>query len=385
MHLGWLDQIRGAAALYVVCHHAVMQVVIVGEHAHDPIFRIIQLLTSYGHYAVDIFIVLSGYCLMLPIIAKQQFGNVWVFYLRRTVRIVLPYYVAMAATLLLIFLWLAETNSTWASHSLPVTADSILNHMLLIHQWFPDAALKINGAFWSVGVEYQIYFLFPVFYFLAKNIGFISSLTIVTLISYGLWGISFYLDSFNPGPNGASLYYCSLFFMGMVAAHLAKQPQEGPKGDWLGIMDQHSGKLALAALAGVLLIALANFMISRFLPSAFFPLQIQSFFIGLFVAVLLCLKGRNTIRGGLLNHRTIQNCVGWIGTIGFSVYLLHDPVIALVWSYVVAPMNLPLYWEQSIAELVIGLGVTLVLAMVFYKWVELPCHRLSKSIVIKMK
>lgn len=58
-HFGWLNAIRGVAALYVVCHHAVMQVTIVGDHANDLFYRILQLLTIYGHYAVDIFIVLS--------------------------------------------------------------------------------------------------------------------------------------------------------------------------------------------------------------------------------------------------------------------------------------------------------------------------------------
>lgn len=54
-HLSWLDQIRGCAALYVVCHHAVRQVIIIGNHAHDPFYRFLQLATGFGHYAVDIF------------------------------------------------------------------------------------------------------------------------------------------------------------------------------------------------------------------------------------------------------------------------------------------------------------------------------------------
>jgi len=110
-HLDWLDAIRGAAALYVVCHHAVMQVIVVGDHAHDLFYRLLQLLTSYGHYAVDVFIVLSGYSLMLPIIAKQQFGNIWIFYLRRTIRIVLPYFATLIFTLIIIYFWLGVNDA----------------------------------------------------------------------------------------------------------------------------------------------------------------------------------------------------------------------------------------------------------------------------------
>ena len=103
-HLSWLTQVRGAAAIYVLLHHAVRQITIVGDHANDPLYRLIQLLTSYGHYAVDIFIVLSGYCLMLPLLTKSNFGDSLNFYLRRAARIVLPYYAALALTLILIYL-----------------------------------------------------------------------------------------------------------------------------------------------------------------------------------------------------------------------------------------------------------------------------------------
>ena len=79
-HPTWLDQIREFAALYVVCHHAVRQVIITGNHAHDPLYRFLQLATGFGHYAVDVFIVLSGYCLILPLIKKQHFGSILNFY-----------------------------------------------------------------------------------------------------------------------------------------------------------------------------------------------------------------------------------------------------------------------------------------------------------------
>ncbi len=277
-HFGWLDQIRGVAALYVVCHHAVMQITVVGDHAHDPIYRILQLLTIYGHYAVDIFIVISGFCLMLPIAARQEFGNVWIFYLRRTVRIVLPYYAAMAVSLILIYLLLGEIDgSHWAEVSLPVTFDSILKHMLLIHQWFPEAASKINPAFWSVGVEYQIYFLFPLFYLIARIIGFVYSFILVTLTSYALWGVSFYFDIFNPSSTGTSFYYCSLFFMGMVAANFVSHAKGKSTSSRLGIIDQNATKFAIAGLFGILIVAILGFLVERFALPLFFPLQIQSF------------------------------------------------------------------------------------------------------------
>ena len=383
-HFGWLNAIRGAAALYVVCHHAVMQVTIVGDHANDLFYRILQLLTIYGHYAVDIFIVLSGYCLMLPVIARQEFGSTWIFFARRTIRIVLPYYAALIISLLLIYLLIGQQDgSHWAETSLPVSFDSVIKHIFLVHQWFPDVASKINPAFWSVGVEYQIYFLFPFFYWLAKKIGFAAAFIVIALASYILWGASYYLNIFNPSSTGTSIYYCALFFMGMTAAEFAKNT-ELTASKWLVKIDLNAKSIAITALVCILIVAITGFLIERFLPTIFFPLQIQSFFIGLFFSILLYLIAKDKIWvTKYLKNSFIQHKLEWVGVMGFSVYLLHDPILAIVWKYAVLPMKLPFYWLQTIAELLIGILVTIIASMAFYKYIELPCHQLSKSILKK--
>lgn len=381
-HFGWLNAIRGAAALYVVCHHAVMQVTIVGDHANDLFYRILQLLTIYGHYAVDIFIVLSGYCLMLPVIARQEFGNIWIFFARRTIRIVLPYYAALIISFLLIYFFLGKQDgSHWAKTSLPVSFDSIIKHIFLVHQWFTDAASRINPAFWSVGVEYQIYFLFPFFYWLAKKIGFVVAFVVIALTSYALWGVSYYLNILNPSATGTSIYYCALFFMGMTAAQFAKNTDLAAS-KWQMMLDYNAKSLAIIALTSILIVAIAGFLIERFLPTIFFPLQIQSFFIGLFFSILLYLIAKDKLWATkYLKKSFIQHKLEWVGMMGFSVYLLHDPILAIVWKYAVMPMKLPFYWLQTIAELLIGILVTIIASMAFYKYIELPCHQLSKSIV----
>ena len=380
-HLTWLDQTRGFAALYVVCHHAVRQVIITGNHAHDPLYRFLQLATGFGHYAVDIFIVLSGYCLMLPLIKKQHFGSVSNFFVRRTARIVLPYYGALFLTLFFIYFLMGEMQgSVWAESALPVTFESVWKHLLLIHQWFPSDATNINGAFWSIGVEYQIYFLFPLFYYLARKIGFVRTFFIITIFSYTLWAICFYFDIFNAGENGASIYYCSLFFMGAAAAQFANQQN---KTQAILFTDKHSKIIMLLAFAGIGTIAFISYVIGHFNLSVSIPLQIQSFFVGLFVAVLFYLKGKNKFQMKFFNNLFIKKFLAWAGSIGFSLYLLHDPILAMVWSYIVAPMNLPFYWLQAIIELTLGLMASLSLAVIFYKFVELPCHKLSKSLVLK--
>lgn len=385
IHYVWLDAIRGTAALYVVCHHAVRQVITVGEHLNDPFYRLLQLLTLYGHYAVDIFIVLSGYSLMLPVVSRQSFGNVWIFYLRRTIRIVLPYYAALMLSLLLVYFLIGEIDgSHWAKVALPVTADNVLKHLLLIHQWFPEASSKINPALWSVGVEYQIYFLFPLLYWVASKIGYLYTFILVTLLSYSLWGISYYLEIANPSSTGASLYYCALFFMGMAAAHCVNTNKPTTSSKWFLAIDLHAKKVAIAAISGFFILAIVDHLIHRFISAPFFPLQIQSFLVGFFTSIVLYLKGRGLInkpKNFMLSF--IQNKLQWLGVIGFSLYLVHDPMLAIVWKYVVLPLHINAYWLQTVIELVVGLSASIIVALLFYRLVELPCHKISKSLINK--
>ncbi|HEV8551621.1 MAG TPA: acyltransferase family protein, partial [Polyangiaceae bacterium] len=67
LRLAYLDSLRALAALYVVAFHCVL-----GFAAKDlsgP-WRILRRACAFGHEAVAIFIVLSGYCLMLPVIRR---------------------------------------------------------------------------------------------------------------------------------------------------------------------------------------------------------------------------------------------------------------------------------------------------------------------------
>ena len=98
------------------------------------------------------------------------------------------------------------------------------------------------------------------------------------------------------------------------------------------------------------------------------------------MAVLFYLKGSNQIDFIYFNHSALLRFLEWVGVIGFSLYLLHDPIIANVWAYIVLPMQLPYYWLQAVVEMFVGLIFSIGIAFIFYRFVELPCHQLSKSL-----
>ena len=98
--LAYLDGVRGLAAVYVVLHHAALNVP--AHPAASLAVRLVDKATGLGHYAVDVFIVLSGYCLMLPIVNGRRPLLIARFIKSRFVRIVPPYWAAMVLSLVLI-------------------------------------------------------------------------------------------------------------------------------------------------------------------------------------------------------------------------------------------------------------------------------------------
>ena len=155
----FLDGLRGLLAVYVVMTHVI---------ACDlrEVSRPFQLATRffrYGQFAVDGFIVLSGFSLMLPVAAsadrrlRDGFGG----YLRRRARRILPpdfAALALGAAILAAIAGLTGRSELWRTDLSPTALGS---HLLLVHTLVPGHAETINPAFWSIATEWHIYFFFP--------------------------------------------------------------------------------------------------------------------------------------------------------------------------------------------------------------------------------
>ena len=110
-HFRYLDSLRGLSALYVAgCHAYLMYAGQFAEQGLRSAAGGLLVATSwlaFGRVAVAVFIVLSGYCLMLPVV--QSAGRAlpltyWQFMARRARRILPPYYAALAVSIVLIIM-----------------------------------------------------------------------------------------------------------------------------------------------------------------------------------------------------------------------------------------------------------------------------------------
>jgi len=155
LRLDHVEGMRALAALLVYVNHAYAQSKPMG--APDFLNGVLSLFTYSmvaGHLAVTVFIVISGFCLTLPVVAAgdRLRGGTRAFFARRARRILPPYYGALALSLLLILTVLGRPTGTLWDVPIRVlqTPSAVLSHALLLQDLFGTGA--INYVFWSIEV-----------------------------------------------------------------------------------------------------------------------------------------------------------------------------------------------------------------------------------------
>ena len=155
-----LDGIRGVAALFVVLHHCWL-LSFPGYPSNTGPWWLGWLV--YGHFAVVVFIVLSGFSLAIgPSRSGWQLRSVREFARRRAWRILPPYWAALAFSLAVAW-WVVAQPDTHEP-----TAKSVAVYGFLVQDLFGSPSP--NGAFWSIAIEAQLYILFPLLLFVRRTV-----------------------------------------------------------------------------------------------------------------------------------------------------------------------------------------------------------------------
>lgn len=340
LRLDYLDGMRGLAALYVVVYHASnwVEVRLPGK------LVFIQKLLTYGHFAVAVFIILSGYCLMLPVArsADQQLRGGFKEYIRRRARRILPpYYAALLLSLLFIKVVPAmdmPSKNYWGGSdgALPaLTWDAIVSHLLLVHNLSNAWHFKIDPPLWSVATEWQIYFFFPLVLLpLWRRFGLLASV----LVGIALGLAPHFLLHAPYNLAAAVPWYLGLFAMGMAAAAISfEQKEVRPQ---IGSDAQPAQPLPLRQrlpwhiVAGVLFLLTALLAILK-AKWWWNNLWISDTLVGFCTATLLiyCTEAARNHQPGTRLSPVLQFFQArwsvFLGTMSYSLYLLHAPLLAL--------------------------------------------------------
>jgi peptidoglycan/LPS O-acetylase OafA/YrhL len=360
----FLDGLRGLCAVFIALYHAQLFTGHGFNASELALFlQPVSYLLGFGHYSISVFIVLSGFCLTIPVAKSggtHLRGGFKTYLSRRAFRILPPYYFALGFFLLLILAVPALQNpagTAWDS-KIPITTDAILSHLFLIHNFSREWFLKINGPMWSVATEWQIYFIFPVLLYVWRRFNIVISLATAIFLGYA----SMVFGSANYKMEWAHPWYLALFAFGMVSAIITFSP------------DIFYSKLRASinwGLFGTLALVLLPFFVlfNRFVLEV--HIAIAEAIVGILCCLIIIRYTLIETRGlkkpfmlKLLNTRAAVN----LGKFSYSIYLIHSPFLALInLSLLDIPLNTNL---RFMVMETLGVAMAIAISYVFYLLVE---------------
>lgn len=168
LYIDWMDELRGAAVLYVLAYHCLFWPFKITQlpWAQDGGFRSLEVPVEFlvlspislGWGGVAIFFVVSGFCIHLSYLRTPNYR---IFYWKRFWRIFPPYLIA-----LLLFL---TSDIVRGQIDLKSQAGfQFSTHFFLIHNFWKETHFGVNPSFWSVAVEVQLYAVYPLLILISK-------------------------------------------------------------------------------------------------------------------------------------------------------------------------------------------------------------------------
>ena len=355
LRLEFLDGIRGLAALFIVFHHGFLALT---KHTTQPLpANVLKTwgFLDYGHYAVTVFIVLSGFVLMLPVVRAtdgQLQGGIFHYLKRRARRILPPYYAALVLSLAAIaFTPWRHCGNGWWDGALPAFSPGVIvSHILLLHNAWTNWIYKINGPFWSVATEWQIYFVFalcllPLWRRFGMMVVILSSFAI-TLLPYVLLPHFYHFERASP-------WYLGLFALGMAGAELCASKSGSPS--WYARVPW--GCLTCLFFG----VALAQTMLWQDISLWYVD---PTFGVAATCFILYChrLKTDGTAQPRLGVTRLLESAPAvWMGTFSYSLYLIHYPVLSLVHLF----LKRNGFSAMTQFELLMTLGIALCICLAY--------------------
>ena len=369
LRLAYLDGLRGLAALYVVLFH-VYQECTARREIPTNILNLAKPL-AYAEVAVAMFILLSGYCLMLPVARsrdRQIPGGVLRYFKRRIRYILFPYYAALLFSLLLLGITIdleKVLGIQWDKLSMGFQPgvvpgwDTIVSHVLMIHNWSLDWAYAINGPLWSLASQWQLYLLFPILLLpMHRRFGIVVTVAIAFVIGFLPHYIAPAWAEYTVSP-----WFLGLFSLGMMAA-LVNFSEAKSVVAW-------RSRLPWGVLAGSLWTGLVVIVSAE--PAPLGTSKSLSCLAGVAAACLIifcsqiAIKDKNVRYPWMIQVLEAKPLVA-LGIRSYSLYLTHIPIVVLVHQFLLSRSLPPAMTFFGLLAIAPPLAV--VVARLFYRVFE---------------
>jgi peptidoglycan/LPS O-acetylase OafA/YrhL len=356
--LDYIDALRGFACLWVIlCHVHGYWLDNFRPHGLSAT-TLVTRIAGYGGKGVDLFIVLSGFCLYWPLVSKGRETRPFdlrKFFSRRARRILPAYYAALAVCTALVLVPILQPYLVGR----PITATDFVSHLFLVQTFSAATTPAINGSFWSLALEMQLYLAFPLLLMIGRRWGLRGIIVFGVAAATVYQGVAWYVehalhDGVTAGVMSRHLPARWLeFISGMVAATLVSRPA--------------ANHVRWAAILAVVLLPIGIIDQPLGMPGGAFSHALWGAIFAAAIVVLAKVSPPvfvNPARLGLLTR---------IGVVSYSLYLVQQPFLLLT-APLVKSLQLSALGNYAVAG-AIGVPAMCGIAYAFYRAFERPFLR----------
>ena len=318
IHRKDIDGLRGFAVLAVLINHAAPDI---------PIFE-------SGFIGVDIFFVISGYLITAIIINELEnnsfsFTNFWA----RRIRRILPTLILMLGVMVPIFYSIFGPYLQRDLLRNTIRATTFTSNLSSIGQadYFGAQVLNPLLHLWSLAIEEQFYFFWPILCFIAFKI---AGITLVKMASLLILFASFASNLFTIyyfENIPLTFYYPHTRVWELMAGAILAQIAFTHKAN-ANLLQQRFRQIG--SIGGLVLLTIG-----------FLTIQETTYFPGYWALMPVLGTSGLIFAGadGILNKKLLSNSIiVWFGTISYALYLWHFPLLFLLRQFRTGPTNKPL-------------------------------------------
>jgi peptidoglycan/LPS O-acetylase OafA/YrhL len=372
LHFPILDDCRGIAIILVILRHCsallppsllsdfdrpwqFMVSAFSGQVDFPTVAAFVLFYPAHlGWVALPIFFVVSGFCIHLSYCQTRR-PSIKSFYIRRFFRIYPAYLLG-----LFVFAFLFPVSHlpfTKLTHWAQLGA-----HLFQFHNWFETSLYAINGSYWTIAIEVQLYLLFPIFLLFARRFSYAWLLLILAAVEVSLHSFStlfFYGGGHFPPAwlRASPFFFCFSWALGAAMAN-----------------DYLAGKQFFLAKIHPLV-----WLVPGLLTGSNESYEFSFTFFALFTASMVW---RSIAKGPVERKSLLGRFIRITGLYSYSIYLLHSPIM-------LGSAMLYEHWFPGIEKnpfLIYFAGATswlvfFPLSALMYYWVEKPGIALGKQVL----
>jgi peptidoglycan/LPS O-acetylase OafA/YrhL len=344
-HIPSLDGLRAVSFLLVFASHAGLE-------------RLVP-----GGFGVTIFFFLSGFLITTLLrgeFEQHAFINLRHFWLRRTLRILPPFYLVLGVSILISLLW--DPAGTLHAPAVMAQALQYTNYWVIYHG-FPGQPAG-TGVYWSLAVEEHFYLVFP-WVFIAMQRNRLSPRS-QALLLWGLCAVVLLWRMVLVFHDHVALnrtYMASDTRVDSILFGCALAVWNNPVLDAVAL-DERRWKRLYAPAALALLVGCLILRGDWFRETLRYSLQ----GIALTVLFIAAIRYHRWAVFAWLNNRPMN----FIGLLSYSLYLMHLAILMRIEQ--VLPALYPL------AQAALALGIAIALAYLIYRTIEKPAARLRRRL-----